>query len=586
MKLILSRPDRWLALLIAASLILPPIFFGLIAYQSRATTLAAADEQLVGTARLLREHAEKVLETDELVIQQVDQLIAGMSWDDITVSEALHQKLKQLDEQLAQVRGIFLIAPDGSVANSSRAVPVPPDNFSDREYFAALRAGSPGAFVSRTYRGRITGNQQFDFARRRSSPDGSFDGIINISDSPLYFEKAYQDIGNDAASVVLARDDGEELANYPTPMFSGSRVPADLIAGILQSEPLLVDPIPSPYDATDRRGAYQKLHRYPLFVGYSLPVSSITATWRRTVILNGMLMGIGSLAVAFMGWLVLRAVRRESAAHAAFRAEVQKREQAEAKMEQARKMEAVGQLTAGVAHDFNNLLAIISGNLERLGETAAGDGKKRVEAALSATARGDSLIRKMLTFARRQVLHPEVLDVNAELKSFAPLLASALNPTIALEYQLAAKPMFCRIDRAEFEFAILNIATNAGHAMPRGGRLEINARLVDGIDPGMRWVMNGLDLAPGSYLRIAFMDSGEGMPLDVLARAFEPYFTTRNAGVGTGLGLSQVYGFARQSGGLATIDSTVGHGTTVTMYLPVMAEEALRQDAREMTDVL
>jgi signal transduction histidine kinase len=248
-------------------------------------------------------------------------------------------------------------------------------------------------------------------------------------------------------------------------------------------------------------------------------------------------------------------------------------------------MEAVGQLTAGVAHDFNNLLAIISGNLERMCDTVSGDGKKRVEAALSATARGDSLIRKMLTFARRQVLHPEVLDVNAELKAFAPLLASALNRTIALEYQLAAKPMFCRIDRAEFEFAILNIATNAGHAMPRGGRLEIHTRAVGGTDPEMRWGMDRLDLAPGSYLRITFIDSGEGMPPDVLARAFEPYFTTRNAGVGTGLGLSQVYGFARQSGGLATIDSVVGRGTTVTMYLPVVAAEALRQEAREMTGV-
>ena len=307
MKLMLSRPDRWLAWLVAASLILPPIFFGLIAYQSRATTLAAADEQLVGTTRLLREHAEKVLETDELLIQQVDQLIVGMSWDDISRSEALHQKLKQLDEQLAQVRGIFLIAPDGSVANSSRGFPVPPDNFSDREYFAALRAGFPGVFISSTYRGRITGNQQFDFARRRSSPDGNFNGVIDISDSPLYFEKAYQDLGNYKASVVLARDDGEELANYPTPMFAGSRVPAGLVARMPQGEPLLVDPIPSSYDATDRRGAYQRIHRYPLFVGYSLPVSSITATWRRTVMLNGMLIGIGSLIIAFMGWLVLRA---------------------------------------------------------------------------------------------------------------------------------------------------------------------------------------------------------------------------------------------------------------------------------------
>ena len=300
------------------------------------------------------------------------------------------------------------------------------------------------------------------------------------------------------------------------------------------------------------------------------------------MVLNGLLIGIGSLMVAFMGWLVLRGFRSESAAHAAFRAEVRKREQAESKMEQAGKMEMVGQLTAGVAHDFNNLLTVIAGNLERLGETAAGDGKKRVEAALSATARGDRLIRQMLAFARRQVLHPEPLDVNAVLRAFAPLLASALNRTIAQDYRLASKPMPCCIDRAEFELAILNIVTNAGHAMPDGGRLQISTGRVQRSDHGME----GLDLDPGSYLRIAFVDSGVGMPPEVLVRAFEPYFTTRDIGLGTGLGLSQVYGFARQSGGLATVDSAVGHGTTVTMYLPMLEVEPLGEDARQMTDAL
>ena len=582
MKLVLSRPDRWLVWLIAASLILPPIFFGLIAYQSRTTTLAAADQQLMGTVRLLREHAEKVLETDELAMQRVDRLIAGMSWDDIANSGSLHQQLSQLDEQLEQVQGIFLVAPDGSVANSSRTLSVPSVNLGDRDYFSALRNGFPGVFISSTYRGRITGAEQFNFARRRFSSDGTFNGVVVISDPSLYFEDAYQEIGNSAASVVLARDDGDELASYPAPMFAGSRVPAGLIARVPKKEPLLIDPVPSPYDATDRRGAYQRIGRYPLLVGYSLPVSVITANWRRTVVLNGLLIGIGSLMVAFMGLLVLRGFRSESAAHAAFRAEVRKREQAELKMEQAGKMEMVGQLTAGVAHDFNNLLTVIAGNLERLGETAAGDGKKRVEAALSATARGDRLIRQMLAFARRQVLHPEPLDVNAVLRAFAPLLASALNRTIAQDYRLASKPMPCCIDRAEFELAILNIVTNAGHAMPDGGRLQIRTGRVQRSDHGME----GLDLDPGSYLRIAFVDSGVGMPPEVLVRAFEPYFTTRDIGLGTGLGLSQVYGFARQSGGLATVDSTVGHGTTVTIYLPMLEVEPLGEDARQMTDAL
>ena len=146
-----------------------------------------------------------------------------------------------------------------------------------------------------------------------------------------------------------------ELLSYPMRMFSGSRAPADLIASVPQSDPLLVGSIPLPYHATARNSGPFSGHGYPLFIGYSVRIAaSITASWRRTVILNGMLVAFGSLTVAFMGWLVLRGYRSE-------RAEARRREQAEAKMIDAMKMEAIGQLTTGVAHDFSNLLTVISG---------------------------------------------------------------------------------------------------------------------------------------------------------------------------------------------------------------------------------
>jgi signal transduction histidine kinase len=190
--------------------------------------------------------------------------------------------------------------------------------------------------------------------------------------------------------------------------------------------------------------------------------------------------------------------------------------------------------------------------------------------------RGAKLIRQMLTFARNQIVHPEIFDLNAELRAFAPLLSSALKGKASIDYHLTLKPTTCFIDRAELEFALLNITTNAGHAMPKGGCLGIDTEPV-------RIAANtkgGLDLVPGKYLRLAFQDSGEGMSPDVLAHAFEPFFTTREIGVGTGLGLSQVYGFAKQSGGLATVESLVGHGTTVTMYLPALEASALGNDGR------
>jgi two-component system NtrC family sensor kinase len=560
-KLTSSQPERWLSWLVAASLIFPLAFFGLVAQQSRVATLTAANQQMVGTVTLLREHAKKVLDTDELVIQQVDRLIAGLSWDAIAQSDSLHQQLKQLDRQLPQVGGIFVVAPDGTIANSSRPMPAEPINVSDSDYFTALREGHQGAYISSVYRGRATGAEQFNFARRRPSPDGHFDGVIDISDRPIYFADTYRSIG-DSASVTLARNDGQELAYYPAPMFSDWRAPVDLRASIPEVEPLLVSSVPSPFDQTDRLGAFQRIESYPLFVGYSLPRATIMANWRKAVVLDGTLIAIGSLTVAFTGWLALRGFRNE-------RVELRKREEAEAKMEQARRMEVIGQLTAGVAHDFNNLLTVISGNIERLRANQSDNGKKRVEAALSATSRGTGLIRQMLTFAGRQTREPEVVEVNTALRAFELLLGSALTRNIVLDYQLTTTFTTCRIDRMEFELAVLNIATNSRHAMPNGGRLEVDTEVV-----AIHAIGDGLELAPGQYVRVAFIDSGVGMPPDVLARAFEPFFTTREPGGGTGLGLSQVYNFAKHTGGVSTAASIVGRGTTVTVYIPILNADA------------
>ena len=226
-KLISPQPDSWLRWLIAASLILPPTLFGFVAYQSHVATMMAADQQMIGTVRLLREHAEKVLDTNELVIQQVDLLAAGLSWDAIARSEVLHQQLKRLAGQFPQVGGIFLVAPDGTVANGSAVFPATPINVSDRDYFSALRDGYLGAFISYARQGRVTEGEQFNFARGRSAPYGTFDGVIEIAASPTYFWEAYRNVGSKRASVVLVRDNGEELAYYPTPMFSGPSAPDD-----------------------------------------------------------------------------------------------------------------------------------------------------------------------------------------------------------------------------------------------------------------------------------------------------------------------------------------------------------------------
>ena len=173
----------------------------------------------------------------------------------------------------------------------------------------------------------------------------------------------------------------------------------------------------------------------------------------------------------------------------------------------------------------------------------------------------------MLTFARRHIRDSEIVEMSAALTSFKPLLGSALSRSIIVEYHLSSEPVICLIDPAEFDFAVLNIVTNAGHAMPNGGRLKIM------MSTESVTAQSELELAFGEYAKIAIRDNGQGMPPDVVAHAFELFFTTREQGTGTGLGLSQVYGFAKQSGGTVAIDSAVGCGTTVTMYLPIAAME-------------
>ena len=168
-----SWTDRWLIGLIVASLMVPPAYYGLVAYQSRVATFTAADRQLVGIVKLLREHVQKVFDTDELVIKLVDRVTAGLSWEEIAHSERLHLLLKQLDDQLPQVNGIYLVAPDGTVASSSRVFPIRPSNLGDRAYFTSLRDGYQGSFISDVHPGRTSGVLQFNVARRRSSLDGS-----------------------------------------------------------------------------------------------------------------------------------------------------------------------------------------------------------------------------------------------------------------------------------------------------------------------------------------------------------------------------------------------------------------------------
>jgi signal transduction histidine kinase len=234
---------------------------------------------------------------------------------------------------------------------------------------------------------------------------------------------------------------------------------------------------------------------------------------------------------------------------------------------QAQKMEAVGQLTGGIAHDFNNLLTVVLGNIDLLARRFGIDerAQRQLSAMRHAAERGQSLTGQLLAFSRRQHLRPEALDVNALVRAFEPLIRRAIGENIAVETTIGEEPAVCEVDPSQLETTLLNLAVNARDAMPDGGMLRIAVRRVEhDADLAIRHT----DAAPGPWIVLSIDDTGVGMSREVLNRAFEPFFTTKEPGKGSGLGLSQVYGFVRQSGGFVTLTSSVGAGTQLAIYLP------------------
>jgi signal transduction histidine kinase/CheY-like chemotaxis protein len=262
--------------------------------------------------------------------------------------------------------------------------------------------------------------------------------------------------------------------------------------------------------------------------------------------------------------------------------DISARKAMEERLSHAAKMEAVGRLTAGIAHDFNNLLTVVLGNLESAQRKLDVD-QPAVSSALENAARGArraaGLTHRLLAFARRKPLEPRVIDVNGLMSGMIDLLQRTLGEGIRVRTRPSSELWLVDVDPTELEAAILNLAVNARDAMPSGGELRVETQNLDlGSDAALP-----LDLAPGPYAAISVIDSGLGMTADVLRHVFEPFFTTKG-GRGTGLGLSQVYGFATQSGGGVAVHSHPGSGTTVTIYLPKAdAQQAVAADSAPRT---
>jgi PAS domain S-box-containing protein len=265
-------------------------------------------------------------------------------------------------------------------------------------------------------------------------------------------------------------------------------------------------------------------------------------------------------------WTLLRDESGTPAGVLKIHTNVSERVELERRLAQSQKLEAIGQLTGGIAHDFNNLLTVIVGNADTLAEelTDRPEVLSLVDMIRTAGERGAELTRHLLAFARRQALEPRTVRPDKLVDDMHNLLRRTLGENIELAVDHAADVANVSVDPAQFESALLNLCINARDAMPGGGKLMIET---DNVILDENYTERRADVVPGDYVRISISDTGTGMSAEDVARAFEPFFTTKARGQGTGLGLSMVYGFVKQSGGHVAIYSELGHGTVVTLYL-------------------
>jgi len=280
-------------------------------------------------------------------------------------------------------------------------------------------------------------------------------------------------------------------------------------------------------------------------------------------------------AAAELEALVAQRTEALQETNAALRTEIAERARVEETLRQAQKLEAIGRLTGGIAHDFNNLLMVISGGLEMLRrQPDAVRRTKLMDGMQQAAQRGARLTKQLLAFSRRQELKPEPLDIVQHIGGMRELLNRSLRGDVQVVFDLAKDLWTVEVDAGELELVILNLAVNARDAMPTGGTITVSAENCTALKDGE------LD---GDYVRLAVRDTGTGMSADVLARVFEPFYTTKEIGKGSGLGLAQVHGFASQSRGAVRIESALSRGTTISLYLP--RSDKVPGETREAVDL-
>jgi signal transduction histidine kinase len=572
--------SRWLQIVAAVMLLLIAVSTVHQLMTLRASIVNDKTEQMARLDMVFAEQTGSAVETVDFIVRSVIETLQTQG--DTATPASFDVLLRRRIDGVQQIADVQIADASGRVEFAAHPgeQALPPMGMSALAYYTA--DPNTGLRISPPFRG-IDGKWTALLTRGIVTPDGKDIGIVAAYLNLAYFQNIYRagvDLSENGSAILHLRD-GTVLARSPhveaaigtsfanTPPFKD--VLQHSIAGTLLME--------SPIDGSIRVTAIRALPTFPLAVMVSVEESKLLQDWRRqawtfcigailvTVLIVGLLLLLSnrSLEVESLLTETSRAKDVAERSHEQALQEMADRERAEAALRQAQRIEAVGQLTGGVAHDFNNLLTVIIGNVDLLATTGSQDeqSRKRLAATRAAAEKGATLTSHLLAFARRQPLLPRAVDLNGVMNGMGDLLQSALGRRVQMEFRPANDLWPAMVDPTQIELVILNLAINARDAMPNGGLVTIETGNHHRGPP-----VRLEEPAEGDYVAITVRDTGVGMTPGVLARAFEPFFTTKGPGAGSGLGLSQVFGTARQSGGDVQIDTAVGKGTSVSVFLP------------------
>ncbi len=565
-----SSTIRMLRFLMAAALLLPLslfLFASWIGYQDIHTL---TDERIERSLDVLQEQAVRVFQSINLALVAVDEMLGNRSDEDIAREQTeLHDRLRRIALELPEVQSIWSFDAAGHAQVTGTVAPAPTStDYSQEDFFRIHQSGYAGTHIGEHHASQFGGQSFFTVSRAQRDAGGRLRRVIEVSVLPGSFTQFYSKLVNASnAQYAMIREDGLILTRHP--QLAGGNARLDSRSGFGQT--VAANPqggfytVASQVDRIERRFGVRRVPGLPVFVTAGIATSEVQSEWLTRMGAH-LIFGIPATLLLFgaLGDLLRRTRKLYS--------EQDRREAAEAAMRQSQKMEAVGQLTGGVAHDFNNLLMIVIGNLEMLQRMLAKGLStdwlkfhRCIENAMRGARRGASLTQQLLAFSRRQPLNPQPVDVNKLVQSASDLLGRSLGEAVSFEVVGGAGLWTVEVDPSQMEAAIVNLAVNARDAMPTGGKLTIetsNSFLDEA------YCRKHAEVPSGQYVLTCVTDTGTGMSQEIIDRAFEPFFTTKPPGSGTGLGLSQVYGFVLQSGGHLKLYSEPGHGTTVKLYLP------------------